>query len=240
MGMNFRRMTSASATSTTDPSRRQTASVLAPASLTATRWSRPTTSLYGWSGSPSIRNRMESFSPRRGWRSGSDRGREESLLAAALLARCEGALRGTSRSVGVLDEEGFVDLDEVLPLSRNVVTRVDGVDGAGGKAGIAVHTLFGVDVEHVFTLVDAVDRAFVNSGTVLHSDARLADHIGHPSFPPSRGPTFPLALYSWVAYSSPASGGECQRNRDRPRRSGHRMGPKRHDRLEGHPQNQHR
>src|SRR5437868_2304532 len=155
MGMNFRRMTSVSATSTTDPSRRQTASVLAPDSLTATRWSRPTTSLYGWSGSPSIRNRMEIFSPRRRWKPASSWGRAGSLFAATLLARCEGALRGTAGSVGVLDEEGFVDLDEVLPLGRNVVARVDGVDGAGGKAGIAVDTLFGVDVEHLLTLVDA-------------------------------------------------------------------------------------
>src|SRR5437763_2619865 len=197
MGMNFRRMTAASPTATTDPSRRQTASVLPAASFTATRCSRPTTSLYGWSGSPSIRNRMESFSPRRRSRSGSSWGREGSLLAAALLARREGALRGASRSVGVIDEEGFVDLDEVLPLGRNVVARVDGVDGAGGKAGIAVHTLFGVNEELLFTLVDAVDRAFVNTGTVFHSDARLADHIGHPSFPPSRGQTFPSALYAW-------------------------------------------
>src|SRR5437879_3214847 len=139
---------------------------------------------------------MESFSPRRRLKAGSPWGREEeSLLAATLLARCEGALRGTSRSVGVLDEEDLVDLDEVLPLGSNVVARVDGVDGAGGKAGIAVHTLFGVDEELLFTLVDAVDRAFVNAGTVLHSDARLADHIGHQSFPPSRGPSLPSAFY---------------------------------------------
>src|SRR5205085_6496115 len=100
----------------TDPSRRQTASVLAPDRSTATRWSRPTTSLYGWSGSPSIRNRTEIFSPRRPLRSGSPWGWAGSLLAATLLARCEGALRGAARSVGVVDEEGFVDLDEVLPL----------------------------------------------------------------------------------------------------------------------------
>jgi hypothetical protein len=68
-----------------------------------------------------------------------------------------------------------------FPFSGDVVTRKDSVDGAGGEARIAVHTFLRMDEELVLSLVDAVHRALVDAGAVLHANTGLADHIRHIS-----------------------------------------------------------
>jgi hypothetical protein len=90
-------------------------------------------------------------------------------------------LAGLGRAAGraQLLEEVDVDLVVVLPLVRNVVFVVDGLDRAHRLARPAVHTLVRVDVEHALTLVDAVHRALFDARSVKHIDARLRDDVGH-------------------------------------------------------------
>src|SRR5437867_9886024 len=157
------------------------------------RCTMPTTSLKGCS-SPVSRYRIETFCPSRGsGRRGSPRpggppsraGPPDppvSLSAAALLARSERALRGATGRIRVVDEELGVAGDVVLPFRRDVVPGEDGVHGAGGQAGVAVDALVRVDEQLLLALVDAVDRALVDAGAVLHPCARLADHVCHALF----------------------------------------------------------
>src|SRR5690606_5704223 len=81
--------------------------------------------------------------------------------------------------------------DEAPPLLRHLFLREDRLDRAGVDAEPAVDALLRVDVENlpVFALaVDAVDRAGVDAGRVLHADAGLGDGVGHDS-PPDPGPS---------------------------------------------------
>src|SRR5699024_10549208 len=59
----------------------------------------------------------------------------------------------------------------------------DRLHGADGLAGAAVHALVGLDVEHPLALVDAVHRALVDAGTILHVDAGQGDDVGHGRTP---------------------------------------------------------
>src|SRR6185369_6076424 len=64
--------------------------------------------------------------------------------------------------------------DERFPLVGDLLQGVDRLDRAGVDAEAAVDALLGVDVEHLPVLVlavDAVDRADVDAGGILHSDA---------------------------------------------------------------------
>src|SRR5687767_673145 len=90
------------------------------------------------------------------------------LLAAALLTRCKWTLGRSSRSFWVVDKELRLLVEVVLPLGRNVVSWVDRIDRAGGKASIAVHALVRVDPQLLFGLVDTVNRTLVDAGTVLY------------------------------------------------------------------------
>src|SRR5680860_378866 len=86
-----------------------------------------------------------------------------------------GCAAGASEVVEELD----VGLVEVLPLLRCVVLVEDGLDRADRLAGTTVDALIGVDVERALTLVDAVDRTFLDTGLVLDVDTRLGDHVRH-------------------------------------------------------------
>jgi FSR family fosmidomycin resistance protein-like MFS transporter len=68
---------------------------------------------------------------------------------------------------------------ELLPFTRHVVLGEDRRDGADRNAGVAVHALVGLDVEHPGTFVDAVDGTLVHAGLVLDVDAGLGDHVRH-------------------------------------------------------------
>src|SRR4029077_16393719 len=76
-------------------------------------------------------------------------------------------LGGAARGAEVL-EELHVGLVEVLPLLRCVVLVEDRLDRADRLAGAAVDALVRVDVERALALVDAVDRALLDAGLVLH------------------------------------------------------------------------
>src|SRR5437588_2666545 len=120
------------------------------------------------------------------------------LLRGADLCRAAGR-SDPAHGVG---EELRVDRRELLPLARHVVLVEDRGHGAHGFARPAVDALVGLDVEHPSALVDAVDRALVDAGPVLHVDTGLADRVGHGGF----------LLFgrcsSWKSY--PAPGGAQQ------------------------------
>src|SRR6185295_17196578 len=72
--------------------------------------------------------------------------------------------------------------DERLPLVRHLFEGEDRLDGTRVDAQAAVDALLGMDVEHLPILVlavDAIDRADVDAGRILHSDARLSDDVRH-------------------------------------------------------------
>ena len=74
---------------------------------------------------------------------------------------------------------GVVDLDEGRPLVRQRVLREDRLDRALGIAtGTAVDALLGIDHEDPLGLVDAVDRANVDAGSVFDVDTG-GDDVRH-------------------------------------------------------------
>src|SRR5690606_19767577 len=76
----------------------------------------------------------------------------------------------------------LVDLDERLLVSGDIRLREDRAHGTGGLTGAAVDALDRVDVQHpVRTLfeVDAVDRADIDAGLVLHVDTGLGNDECH-------------------------------------------------------------
>src|SRR5690348_366850 len=111
--------------------------------------------------------------------------RERSVLAPGRLRGHErgvlvdlALLRGAAGRTEVL-EELVVRVRVVLPRVGHVVLVEDRLDRADRLARTAVHTLIGVDVEHPVALVDAVDGALFDAGTVDDVDARLRDDVGH-------------------------------------------------------------
>ena len=83
------------------------------------------------------------------------------LLRAVILGKCAYLDRSAARAHVV--EELDIGLVLVRPLFRHVIFVVDRIDRAHRFAGTAVDAFVGVDVEHPVTLVNAVDRAFINT-----------------------------------------------------------------------------
>src|SRR4051794_20059780 len=112
--------------------------------------------------------------------------------------------RATGRAEVV--EELDVRLVVVLPLLRGVVLVEDRLDRAHRLAGAAVDALVGVDVEHPLALVDAVDGALVDTGPVLHVDARLGDDVGHRFLLGSRRAAAPPqpSIPTWPSRQTPS------------------------------------
>src|SRR5450830_215659 len=71
----------------------------------------------------------------------------------------------------------LVERDVFLPLRRHVFLWEDGAHRALRLAGAAVDALVGLDVQHLLVFVEAVDGADLDTGLVLHVDARLADYV---------------------------------------------------------------
>src|SRR5690606_25855962 len=95
-----------------------------------------------------------------------------------------GPARGAERAVPAgqrLREEPGVVLPVRLQVGGQVVLVVDRLDRADRLARPAVHALVGMDVEGPAPLVDAVDRALLDAGTVHHIDARFSDDVRHGS-----------------------------------------------------------
>src|SRR5215218_8425668 len=81
-----------------------------------------------------------------------------------------GSGRGQAEVLVVLGDEG-------LPLVGDLFHRVDRLDRAGVDAEAAVDALLWMDVEHLPVLVlavDAIHRANVHAGRILHSNARFS------------------------------------------------------------------
>src|SRR4051794_16501018 len=91
--------------------------------------------------------------------------------------------------IGVLLEVLSIHQSEALPLGRNFLLRKNRVDRALGDADPAVDALIRVDKVLIVAgqSVDALYRAHVRAGSVLHSNARLGDHIGHVALSQGRG-----------------------------------------------------
>src|SRR5215207_7774314 len=87
-------------------------------------------------------------------------------------------LEGPARRSEVVEELRVRHL-VVLPLLGQVVLVEDGLDRTHRFTGTAVDALVGLDVEGAPTLVDAVDRALVDTRAVLQIDTWHRDHIGH-------------------------------------------------------------
>ena len=92
-----------------------------------------------------------------------------------------------ARGSPLLFEVIRVDLDEPLPLIWQVGFEEDRLDGALRHADAAVNALIRVDVVHrvVVRRVDAVHRADLDAGRILHTNAGLGNDIGHRVVPPS-------------------------------------------------------
>src|SRR5262245_46334767 len=80
-----------------------------------------------------------------------------------------------------------VDRYEVLPLFWRLVERENRLNGTRRNAGAAIDALVGMDEQLlrcfelglVLPRMDAIDRADINTGTVLGADARFGDDIRH-------------------------------------------------------------
>src|SRR4051794_6264545 len=121
-------------------------------------------------------------------------------------------LGGTARRADpghrVVEELG-VHRGELFPLGGNVILVEDRGDRTGGLAGAAIDAFVGLDVEHPAALVDAVDRALVDAGAVLHVDAGLADRVGH-RFPFGCRVIQGLVVPGMVAQASACATERCQ------------------------------
>jgi hypothetical protein len=67
----------------------------------------------------------------------------------------------------------------LVPLLGHIVFVVDRFDRADRLTGPTVDALIGMDVQHPGTLVDAVDRAFLDACLVLDVDAGFSDRVRH-------------------------------------------------------------
>src|SRR5260370_16926458 len=92
-------------------------------------------------------------------------------------------LRGAGLHPGVVDEELFVELDELLRLLRGFVLGEDRLHRTHRLARSAVDTLVGVYEELIRALVDTVDWTDLDAGLVLDVDTRLSDDIRHGHSP---------------------------------------------------------
>jgi hypothetical protein len=84
-------------------------------------------------------------------------------------------------------KEVGVNLNEMLPFFRSRRFFKDSCDRAGRFTSTAVNTFIRIDVKH-FSLfesllalrgMDAIDRADIYAGSILYTDARLGNNIGH-------------------------------------------------------------
>ena len=73
----------------------------------------------------------------------------------------------------------LVFIDVARPLGRYVGVRKDRLNGALGLAGPAIDALVWVNVELIFTVINAVDRTNLDAAGVLGPDTRLDNDVGH-------------------------------------------------------------
>ena len=76
-------------------------------------------------------------------------------------------------------EECGVGVNVINPFVGNVIFVEDGFDWTSRFAGTAVYTFIWVNVEAALTLIDAVDGAFFDAGSVHDINAGLCDNVRH-------------------------------------------------------------
>jgi hypothetical protein len=76
-------------------------------------------------------------------------------------------------------EEDSIDISELLPFARNVILVIDRFNRTDWLAGSAIHALIRLDVEHPGTLINAIDRALLDTRLILDIHTRLSDYVGH-------------------------------------------------------------
>lgn len=72
-----------------------------------------------------------------------------------------------------------VHLNVVFPFGGHVVLVKNGFDGAFRDASFAIDALLGVDVEHLFALIKALDRANNYAIGVSATNTGLGNNVGH-------------------------------------------------------------
>src|SRR6266403_574122 len=106
---------------------------------------------------------------------------------------------------GIVLEELLVQLDEALPLIGCLVFGEDRLDRAHGLTSAAVDAFVRMDVEHRVAFVDAIHRTDLDTGLVLHVDARLGDDVRHQVLPLAsaiRGAFYSLEAIGFVPEST--------------------------------------
>jgi hypothetical protein len=86
---------------------------------------------------------------------------------------------GSSPGGSDLREKVDVRLVVFAPLTRKVVLVIDSLNWANRLTGTTVHALIRVDVKHSVTLIDAVNRALVNTCLVFNIYTRKSDYVCH-------------------------------------------------------------
>src|SRR6266478_7193135 len=97
---------------------------------------------------------------------------------------------------GIVREEFLVQGREALPLVRDFVLGEDRLHRADRLARPAVDAFVGMDEEHRLSLVNAIDRAYLDAGLVLDVDAGFSDHIRHLGPPDIVRPSAPVPCCS--------------------------------------------
>jgi hypothetical protein len=78
-----------------------------------------------------------------------------------------------------LGEKVNVGLVVFTPLTRKIVFVVNSLYWANWLTSTTVHTLVRVDVKHAVALVNAVDRALVNTSLVFNVYTWESDYVSH-------------------------------------------------------------
>jgi hypothetical protein len=92
------------------------------------------------------------------------------LLAAFYCIRC---------TVRTLLEVFLVLLDVTRPLARDVRIRENRLDGTLRLTRTTIDAFVRMDVELIFGLINAIDRANLDATRVLRLDAWLGNDVGH-------------------------------------------------------------
>jgi hypothetical protein len=90
------------------------------------------------------------------------------------LANFAGTARGTN-----FNEEFSIDFAKLLPLRRNIIFIVDGLNRANRLACATVNALIRLDIKHSRTFIDAVNRAFFDTGLIFNINTRFGNYVRH-------------------------------------------------------------
>src|ERR1044072_4113507 len=90
------------------------------------------------------------------------------------------------RNDGTLWRHFGIEFLECLLVFRQVVFMENGFHGTFRHARFTVDALIGVDVQHLLTLVKALDRADNDTVGVLASKTRLSNYVSHELITPEK------------------------------------------------------